>query len=61
MWVSFVMWRISDGGSPLLAKANGPYWSSHVASWYRGNQDARNPVAGAISRSPHSSCGCAIW
>ncbi|WP_376703422.1 hypothetical protein RQ479_29960 [Mesorhizobium sp. ISC25] len=47
MWVSFVMWRISDGGSPLLAKANGPYWSSHVASWYRGNQDARNPVAGA--------------
>ncbi|MER8448749.1 hypothetical protein [Mesorhizobium sp. M0130] len=22
------------------AKANSPYWSSHVASWYRGNQDA---------------------
>ncbi|MER8784295.1 hypothetical protein NKH60_24095 [Mesorhizobium sp. M1006] len=22
------------------AKANSPYWSSHVASWYRSNQDA---------------------
>ncbi|MCP1968196.1 IS66-like element accessory protein TnpA [Bradyrhizobium elkanii] len=22
------------------AKANNPYWSSHVESWYRGNQDA---------------------
>ncbi|MER9632166.1 hypothetical protein [Mesorhizobium sp. M0296] len=22
------------------AKANSPYWSSHVAGWYRGNQDA---------------------
>ncbi|MER9651851.1 transposase [Mesorhizobium sp. M0199] len=22
------------------ATANSPYWSSHVASWYRGNQDA---------------------
>lgn len=22
------------------AKANSPYWSSHVATWYRGNQDA---------------------
>ncbi|MER8734216.1 hypothetical protein NKH28_31180 [Mesorhizobium sp. M1227] len=22
------------------AKANSPYWSSHIASWYRSNQDA---------------------
>ena len=22
------------------AKANNPYWSSHVESWYRGSQDA---------------------
>ncbi|SDE77399.1 hypothetical protein SAMN05216337_103487 [Bradyrhizobium brasilense] len=23
------------------AKANYPYWSSHVESWYRSNQDAK--------------------
>ncbi|MGY4173464.1 hypothetical protein ACVIM8_007537 [Bradyrhizobium sp. USDA 4529] len=22
------------------AKANTPYWSSHVENWYRSNQDA---------------------
>ena len=37
---SFAHGRISDGASAFLDKANNPYWSTHVATWYRGHQEA---------------------
>ncbi len=34
----------NQGGSPMASrsweKANNPYWSEHVETWYRGHQDA---------------------
>ena len=31
---------VSDGISRSWAKANNPYWSDHVETWYRGHQEA---------------------
>jgi hypothetical protein len=39
---SLLQWRISDGASSLLAKADNPFWSNHVTAWYRSALDAEH-------------------
>jgi hypothetical protein len=39
---SLLPWRISDDASSFRAKADNPFWSNHVAAWYRSALDAEH-------------------